>query len=192
MLAEAWARESLDSIITVSDNAQIEDYIHAASEAARHAKPNIVVALEEADVITAARIREHLCIRGMTGTQARRFRDKLAMRVKAKQARVRQPEFVHLLSYREVGEFMERVAPPWVIKPRADASSVGIHKLSEPEQVWRSIDLVDANRSRRVSSRRQKGCGCRRDATQFTGFIGPNGKSTTIPATSKSIWARLS
>ena len=56
MLGEDWARECLDAIFTVSDNAEIEDYIHAAGEVARQQKPDIIVALEEADVITAARV----------------------------------------------------------------------------------------------------------------------------------------
>lgn len=149
MLPEDWARESLDGIVAVSDRGEIEDYIHAASEVARHRKPDLLVALEEADVITAARIREHLCVRGMPSMTARFFRDKLAMRLQAGESGILQPEFVHLLSYQEVGEFMESVSPPWIIKPRADASAIGIHKLFEPEQVWRAIDLLDANESPR-------------------------------------------
>ena len=149
MLCEDWARECIDCLVTVSDDADTEDYIHVASAASRQGKPDVIIALEEADVITAARIREHLCIKGMTSMTARLFRDKLAMRVKARDAGIRQPDFVHLLSYREVGEFMERVPPPWVVKPRADASATGIRILFEPEEVWRTIDLLDAHDSRR-------------------------------------------
>jgi glutathione synthase/RimK-type ligase-like ATP-grasp enzyme len=149
MLCEEWARECIDCLVIVSDNAGTEDYIHAANAAARQGKPDVIVALEEADVITAARIREHLCIQGMTIMKARLFRDKLAMCVKAREAGIHQPDFVHLLSYREVGEFMGRVPPPWVVKPRADASTTGIHKLVEPEEVWRTINLLDEHESRR-------------------------------------------
>ena len=149
MLEEEWAGECLGRLVTVSDDADTEDYIHAASAAAQKGKPDLIVALEESDVVTAARIREHLCIPGMTSMTARLFRDKLAMRVKAAEAGIRQPEFVHLLSYQEVGEFMERVPPPWVVKPRADASSIGIHKLFEQEEVWRTVDLLDAHESPR-------------------------------------------
>ena len=149
MLSQEWARESLYGIVPVSDDAGMEDYVHAASAASRQEKPDLIVALEEADVITAARIREHLCVRGMTSTTARLFRDKLAMRVQAAKAGIRQPEFVHLLSYREVGEFLERVPPPWVVKPRADASAIGIHKLSEPGEVWRTVAMLDAHDSPR-------------------------------------------
>lgn len=149
MLGEKWARESLDGLVAVSDDAGTEDYIHAASAAARQGRPDLIVALEESDVITAARIREHLCVRGMTSTTARLFRDKLAMRFRADEAGIRQPEFVHLLSYEEVRAFLERVPPPWLVKPRADASAIGIHRLFERDEVWRVIELLDAHDSPR-------------------------------------------
>lgn len=150
MLREQWARESLDGIIPVSDHAEIEDFVHAASEVARSRMPDLIVALEEADVITAARIREHLCLPGMTSMTARFFRDKLAMRIRAGVANILQPEFVHLLNYQEVGEFMERVPSPWIMKPRADSSAIGIHKLLEPEAVWRAAELLDNQISPRM------------------------------------------
>ncbi len=149
MLQEEWVRDSLDSISTVPDRAEIEDYLHAAAEVSRAQKPQIVVALEEADVITAARIREYLCLQGISSKTARCFRDKLAMRVRAREAKITQPEFVHLLNYQEVGEYMGRVPSPWVLKPRADSSSIGIHRFDEAEEVWREIDRLNANESRR-------------------------------------------
>jgi len=39
----------------------------------------------------------------------------------------------------EVDEFMQRVAGPWVIKPRSDVSAIGIRKVSEPEEVRRAV-----------------------------------------------------
>lgn len=151
-LNEEWARESLDGIVTVRHRAGLEDYLCAISDAARARKPDLVVALEEADVITAGRLREHLCLPGMNGAEAMLFRDKLSMRCKAQAIGIRQPEFVHLLNYQEVGEFMERVPSPWVIKPRADASSIGIKRLEDAEQVWRAKDQIDARESPRERS----------------------------------------
>jgi biotin carboxylase len=54
------------------------------------------------------------------------------------------PDFAPLFNYQEVGEYMERVPPPWVVKPRSDVSSSGIRKLEDAEQVWRTIDALDA------------------------------------------------
>jgi len=79
----------------------------------------------------------------MNGAEARRYRDKLAMRAIAKDAGIRVPEFVHVLNYEALGEYMQRVPAPWVMKPRSDVSAVGIKKIREPEELWRAIDALD-------------------------------------------------
>jgi len=147
-----WAWDSLDGVVYVPDEASIEDYVRAVTESARMSKPTRVVALEEGDVITAGRIREYLFIPGMFSSRARLFRDKLAMRVTGELNGIRQARFVHTVNYQEVGEFMERVPAPWVLKPRADASAIGIKKFSETEPVWREIDRLNANDESRERS----------------------------------------
>jgi biotin carboxylase len=151
-LRHDWPVESYDELLTVPNHAEMETYLHTVSEFARTHKPHRIVALEESDVITAARLREHLCLPGLDTTTARHFRDKLAMRGRARAANLPQPEFVHLLNYQEVGEFLERVPPPWVVKPRADASSIGITRLDEAEAVWRLKDALDARTALRERS----------------------------------------
>ena len=144
LLGEDWPRESLDDIIAAPNDATPEHFIHIVTQLARPLKLDRVVALEEYDVITAALIREHLRIPGMGSTTARLFRDKLAMRVVAQESGMRVPDFVHLLNYNEIGEYMERIPPPWMLKPRSDVSAIGIKKLEESEQVWRAIDVLDS------------------------------------------------
>lgn len=146
-LNEDWARESLDGIILVANDGEIRSYLQTAAKLALMNKPTHIVALEEGDVITAGRLREHFGLKGMFSSQARLFRDKHSMRCQAKQHRIRQAKFVHALNYQEVGEFMERISPPWVLKPRADASAIGIKKITESEQVWRSIDKLNENKT---------------------------------------------
>ena len=152
MLAEDWPRDSLDDLIAVPNDADSELLIHLVSLLNRQKKIDRVIALEEYDVITAAQIREHLCIPGMTSTTARLFRDKLAMSMKAKTAGLNVPDFVPLLSYDDIRYYMERVPPPWVIKPRADVSAIGIRKVEDQEQVWRGIDELDARERLRERS----------------------------------------
>src|SRR4030095_7769353 len=152
MLAEDWPRDSLDDLIAVPNDADSELLIHLISLLNRQKKVDRVIALEEYDVITAAQIREHLCIPGMTSTTARLFRDKLAMSMKAKTAGLNVPDFVPLLSYDDIRYYMERVPPPWVIKPRADVSAIGIRKVEDQEQVWRGIDELDARERLRERS----------------------------------------
>src|SRR5918912_616814 len=143
LLEEDWARESLDEVLAVPDDAGAEMFIHAASHLARQMKIDRIIALEEYDVVTAGLMREHFCMPGMKSTTARLFRDKLSMRVAARQAGILVPGFVHALNYQEVGEYMSRVPPPWVLKPRADVSAVGIQKAHETEEVWRALEMLE-------------------------------------------------
>lgn len=141
---EAWPHDSIEEFVTLPNDASPDHFIYAATQIARHHKLAGVVALEEYDVITAGLIREHLRLDGMTSAEARLFRDKLAMRGAAQAARVNVPDFVHVLNYAELSEFMERVPAPWVLKPRTDVSAIGIKKVNDAEEVWRAIDALDA------------------------------------------------
>ena len=140
---EHWPREAVDQFVFLPDEAGAELVIHAVSELARPRRLHSLVALEEFDVVTAALAREHLRLAGPDSSAARRFRDKLAMRTTARDAGLRVPDFVHVLNYQEVGEYMERVPPPWVLKPRSDVSASGVRVLAEAEHVWRAIEELD-------------------------------------------------
>ena len=144
LLGADWARESLDDLIAIPGKTSVQSYLEAASYVARQRRVSRVVALEEYDIVTAAHIREHLCVPGMGTTTARCFQDKLAMRSKAKEVEIAQPKFVPLVNYEVIDEFMRRNPPPWMLKPRIGASSMGIRKLYDPEAVWRAISELDA------------------------------------------------
>jgi biotin carboxylase len=116
----------------------------AASEIARRHQISRVVALEEYDIVTAAHIREHLCVPGMGATTARYFQDKLAMRVKARDLGIPQPDFVPLVNHQSVNEFVNQVAPPWMLKPRVGASSMGMKKSTSAADVWAAAMELDA------------------------------------------------
>lgn len=106
-----------------------------------------VVALDDYDVETAAALREHLRLPGMGDSTARYFRDKLAMRTKARDAGIRVPPFVRVLNYDELRDFMAHVPPPWMLKPRSEASAAGIVKVQSPEQLWRTLDALGDRQS---------------------------------------------
>lgn len=143
-LVENWPRESLDGLHALPDDAGADLVVNAITHLGRRRKLHALIALEEFDVITAALAREHLRLPGMCTTHARDFRDKLAMRVRASEAGLRVPEFVPLVNFQEIGEHMDRVPPPWVVKPRSDVSSSGVRKVDDAEQVWRAIEALDA------------------------------------------------
>ena len=63
---------------------KLEDALLGVSYMARNENIDRIVALDDFDVETAATLREHLRVPGMGDTTARYFRDKLAMRTKAR------------------------------------------------------------------------------------------------------------
>ncbi len=66
----------------------------------------------------------------MGDTTARYFRDKLAMRARARDAGLPVPDFIQVLNYGQLHEFMQRIPPPWVLKPRSMAGSIGVKKIT--------------------------------------------------------------
>ncbi len=143
MLREDWPRESLDDLIAVPNDAGPALFIDLLAFLARQRKIDRVVALEEFDVVTAALMREHLCLPGLSSSRAKVFRDKLSMAVHSQRAGINVPDFVPLVNRDEVREFMERVPPPWIIKPRSDVSAIGIRKIESDSEVMRTMDEMN-------------------------------------------------
>ncbi len=142
-----WPRESVDEFFYLPDDYKLVDVTKGVSFIARTRDIDRVVPLDDFDVETAAALREHLRIPGMGDTTARYFRDKLAMRVKARDHGVLVPEFVHALNHARVHEFTNRVAPPWVLKPRSEASAVGISKVESAEGLWPLLEELGDRQS---------------------------------------------
>ena len=143
MLREDWPRESLDDLIAVPNDAGPALFIDLLAFLARNRSVDRVVALEEFDVVTAALMREHLCLPGLSSSRAKIFRDKLSMAVHASRAGINLPEFVPLVNREEVTEFMQRVPAPWIMKPRSDVSAIGIRKVSDAGEVMRTMDEMN-------------------------------------------------
>lgn len=143
MLREDWPRESLDDLIAVPNDAGPALFIDLLAFLARKARIDRVIALEEFDVVTAALMREHLCLPGLSSSGAKVFRDKLSMAVNSQRAEINVPDFVPLVNSDEVREFMERVPGPWIIKPRSDVSAIGIKKVDDPREVLRAMDEMN-------------------------------------------------
>lgn len=136
---EAWPRAAIDEFLLMPNLLKQPDITHAVSYLCRERQIDRIVALDDYDVQTAADLREHLRLPGMGSSQARLFRDKLAMRVHARAQGIAVPDFVHVLNHRQLHEFMERVPPPWVLKPRGEASSMGIKKVNHADEVWHLV-----------------------------------------------------
>jgi len=142
-----WPREILDDIFYIPEDLTLQQMIHAVSYMARTVKIDRIVALDEFDMEPAAELREHMRIPGMGATTLRYFRDKLAMRERAHQAGILVPPFCPVLNYDVLREFMARVAPPWVLKPRSEASAIGIRKLEKADDLWPLLDQLGDRQS---------------------------------------------
>jgi biotin carboxylase len=149
----AWPRESIDELFIMPDLWKREDMIHTVSYLARTRPIERIVALDDYDVEMAAILREHLRIPGMGSTTGRYLRDKLAMRLQADEHGILVPEFVHVLNYDRLREFMERIPPPWILKPRTEAATFGIRKVPNSDELWSILEGMGDRQSYYVLER---------------------------------------
>jgi len=133
----AWPREYLDDIFFFPGNEEEwkeNELVKGVSYLARTHIFNRIVPLDDFDLEKGAFLREHLRVPGMGDTRTRYFRDKLAMRMQAREYGIAVPDFEHVLNDSRIKDFTDRCAAPWVIKPRSSASAAGIkiiHSVSE-------------------------------------------------------------
>jgi len=137
-----WPRHAIDGFYYVRREMPDQDIRTGAAHLARTEHLDRIVALDDFDVQTAAMLREYLHVPGMGETTARAFRDKLAMRFRARSAGIRCPEFVHVVNDAALAEWTARISPPWVLKPRAQAAAIGIRTVSSAEELWEILNAL--------------------------------------------------
>lgn len=138
-----WTWAAITDVKEVDDAALPVDYVRAVTNIAGSQKIDRVVGLDEFDVITAALAREHLQLEGMVSSYLRRFRDKLTMRNLASSRGIRCPEYVGAFNHDDINAFLERVPPPWIVKPRSEVSAFGIRKCDSAGEVWKVLEDLD-------------------------------------------------
>jgi len=148
-----WPRDSLDDIYFLPDEIPLSDIVKAVTHLARTQKLDRIVALDEYDMETAATLREHLRIPGMGLTTMRYFRDKLAMRMRALDRKIRVPDFVPVVNHNDIRYYLDHVPGPWVLKPRQEASAIGIKKLNAPDDLWPVLEQLGDQQSSYVLER---------------------------------------
>ena len=139
---EPWPHDAIDEFFLTPDLAKYQDVINTVAYLCLGRRIDLIIPLDEFELELAAMLREHLRIQGNGVTLSRNFRDKLTMREKIAQAGVRVPPFVGVKNYDDLRDYMRDVSPPWVLKPRAEASAMGIRKMHDAEQVWRTLDSL--------------------------------------------------
>jgi biotin carboxylase len=141
-----WPRDAIDAFYYVQRGMPASDIRKGVSFLARTERLDRIVALDDFDVETAAMLREYLHVQGMGETTGRAFRDKLAMRSRARAAAIACPDFVHPVNHDAIHEWTSRVSPPWVLKPRSQAAAIGIKKVASREELWRILDPLGDDR----------------------------------------------
>jgi hypothetical protein len=149
VLQEKWARHACADVFAINSFQDRRALINAVAYLMRTRTIDRVVALDDFDVEVAAHLREHfrLTHTGHGDSTARLFRDKLAMRTKARELGVRIPDFCPIVNHEAVRAFLTRVPGPWLIKPRSEASAAGIRKLHTANEVWTRIDELGDEQS---------------------------------------------
>ena len=142
-----WPRECIDELLAMPDLTRREHVINGVSWLARAEAIDRIVPLDEFDLEMASALREHLRVPGMGETTVRYFRDKLAMRLQAAEQGILVPEFVPILNYGRIREYLEQVPPPWLLKPRHSASAIGIRKIDRPDELWPLLDELGDRQS---------------------------------------------
>jgi biotin carboxylase len=137
-----WPRDAIDEVFYLKRDMSDEDLRKGIAHVGRTEQIDRIVALDDFDVELAAMLREYLRVPGMGRTTAAAFRDKLAMRTRARAARIPCPDFIHVLNHRAIAEWTSRVPPPWVVKPRAQAAAIGIRKVYSTDELWKTIEAL--------------------------------------------------
>lgn len=140
---ENWPWEAIEDVFYI-DDWNHDNVVKGIAYKFREIKFNRFVALDDFDVEKVALLREHFRMPGMGRTTAHYFRDKLAMRMKAKDEGVNVPEFTSLFSNEDINEYANRIPAPWLLKPRMEASATGIKKIHSKVELWQIVnDLGD-------------------------------------------------
>ncbi|MBC7494233.1 MAG: ATP-grasp domain-containing protein [Flavobacterium sp.] len=169
-----WGTEYIDEIFFMPGQDvdwNLDDLLAGVSDLMRHKKIDAIVALDDFDVEKATFLRENLRIDGMGQTTGRYFRDKLAMRMRAKSCAIPNPEFCSLFNDHDINNFADVVAPPWVLKPRSEAFASGIVKVFDKETLWNTINELGNNRFKYLVEQFRPGAVYHCDSLIFEGKI---------------------
>ncbi|MCE9560900.1 MAG: ATPase [Planctomycetes bacterium] len=148
-LKEPWAREACADVFAVDNFHDRRALLNAVAFLMRSLKFDRIVALDDFDVEVGACLREHFRMTdtGPGDSTARFFRDKLAMRTKARELGITIPDFCPLFHDADITAFLNRVPGPWLVKPRSEASAAGIRKVHTAAEVWARVHELGDDRS---------------------------------------------
>lgn len=171
---ESWAFDCIDEVFYMPGldlDWDLDILLKGVAGIMRSNKIDALVALDDYDVEKATFLRENLRIPGMGQTTGRYFRDKLAMRMKAQNAGIPVPAFSALFNDTEINNYADSVSPPWVLKPRSEASANGIMKVHTKEELWNKIHELGDNRIKYLVEQFKPGAVFHNDSLSWNGKV---------------------
>lgn len=172
-----WPADVVDDFFYVHDQTSekgswnMEEVIAGTAWVMRSRKIDRIVALDDFDVEKAAQLREHFRVPGMGQTTSRYFRDKLAMRVKAAEEGINVPAFSPLFNDEAIREYARQVSPPWLVKPRSEASATGIKKCHTEAELWEALERLGDRRHQYLVEQFRPGDVFHADALSINGKV---------------------
>lgn len=144
---EAWAWHAVDEHFNMPNLSSFPEIIHAVTYLARSRVIDQIIPLDDFDVETAGALREHMRMPGQKVSAASFFRDKLAMRQQARASGILVPDFHGVFNHGQLHEFMSQVPGPWLLKPRSEASAMGIRMINQPDEMWPLLEALGDRQS---------------------------------------------
>jgi biotin carboxylase len=142
-----WARDAVEDLFVMPSLDDRRAVVNAVAFLMRSKPIDRIVALDEFDLEMAAYLHEHFRLPGMGESAVRFFRDKLAMRHRSRESGIPIPEFVGVIRHDDVRLFLATVPGPWLLKPRTEASAIGIQKFTDADSVWRRLEELRDDQS---------------------------------------------
>ena len=137
---EPWPREAIDEVFLMPDLSQRPDILFAVSYLMRAHNIVQIVPLDDYDVETAAACVNICVYPDWVKRSCAIFGTSWPCACRLEENGLAVPEFTPVFNYDRLRAFMNRVPPPWVLKPRSEAGAMGIKKVYSDEAVWRWLD----------------------------------------------------
>lgn len=145
-----WPADAVDEFFYLDSDSNRPENLQAMADGfswlIRERKIDRIVALDDLDIEKATFLREQFRIPGMGQTTGRYFRDKLAMRMRAADAGIPIPAFSALFNDADIHAYTQKISPPWVVKPRSEASAAGIVKIHDTDHLWKHLTYLGNDR----------------------------------------------
>ncbi len=132
--------EHVDKVFYVESFDDISELLVGLGYSCRSGVVQSVFPLDDYCLDVAAIIREYFVLGGIGVTATRSVRDKLTMRSRADKSGIKVPRFHNTWDRVGLAKYFETTQGPWMLKPRGEAGSVQIKKLTTADEAWEAID----------------------------------------------------